>query len=173
MSEYDEAHPVRANGVVVWRRADGISIEVSADVSHESHGDETAFSVEFLVVHRPRYDDWSFAKGKLDPGETDEECADRELLEETGMRATRNEELTAVRYTDHKGRPKLVRYWLGERVPVGAGGGAFESNDEVDEIAWLGPELARARLSYDHDRGLVDEAMATLRAAHGASSEPS
>lgn len=153
----DEANPVRANGCVVWRSGrDATSIETG---------------VEFLVVHRPRYDDWSFAKGKLDPGETDEECAERELLEETGMRARRADELTAVRYIDHKGRPKLVRYWLAERIPANEGGGDFVANDEVDEIAWLDAAATRERLSYDHDRMLVTEALTLLEATSPSSPE--
>ena len=63
------------------------------------------------VVHRPRYDDWSLPKGKLDEGETFEEAALREVWEETGLRAALVRELPEVRYPV-RGRPKLVRYWL-------------------------------------------------------------
>src|SRR5215470_14698746 len=92
---------VRAAGIVVWQeRDDG--------------------EVAFLLVHRPQYDDWSFPKGKNEPGEPDEECAVRETEEETGLVATLGPELAATRYTDSKGRPKLVRYWLGHALGPGS-----------------------------------------------------
>ena len=102
------------------------------------------------VVHRPRYDDWSLPKGKLDAGESFEQAALREIEEETGLRCTLGEELEASSYTDHRGRPKLVRYW---RMSVDSGG--FQPNDEVDELRWLTPHDAAALLSYEHDRLLV------------------
>ncbi|HXH57143.1 NUDIX hydrolase [Iamia sp.] len=105
---------------------------------------------EILLVHRPRYDDWSLPKGKVDPGETDEECALREVEEETGMRCRLGAERDSTRYVDHKGRFKLVRYWHME-----VEGGAFMPNDEVDEVRWLPIVEAVALLTYDHDRALV------------------
>jgi 8-oxo-dGTP diphosphatase len=105
-----------------------------------------------VVVHRPKYDDWSLPKGKLDPGETWEEAAVREVEEETGLRATLGRELEPVRY-EHKGRPKLVRYWLME--PTEETG--FTPNDEVDELRWVTPDEARELLSYGRDRDLVDQ----------------
>jgi 8-oxo-dGTP diphosphatase len=104
------------------------------------------------VVHRPRYDDWSFPKGKLDAGEGWEAAALREVWEETGLRCRLLEELTPAFYTDRKGREKAVRYWLME-PPEDAG--AFTANDEVDELRWLSPEHAEALLSYPHDLELV------------------
>ncbi|MCB1030247.1 MAG: RNA degradosome polyphosphate kinase [Acidimicrobiales bacterium] len=106
---------------------------------------------EVLVVHRPRYDDWSFPKGKSDPGETFEQTALREVNEETGYEVELRGELPEVRYLDHRGRPKLVRYWKMEIV-----GGSFEINDEVDEAKWLPVDLARSVLSYRHDARLLD-----------------
>lgn len=104
-----------------------------------------------LVVHRPRYDDWSLPKGKLDPGETFEEAALREVEEEAGLRCELGDELPEVRYVDGRGRPKVVRYWRMRAV----GDDMFEPNDEVDELAWWTVEDAMARLTYEHDRALV------------------
>lgn len=110
---------------------------------------------EVLVVHRPRYDDWSFAKGKLDPGETDLECARREVEEETGVTGRVGPELPTIDYFDNKGRPKAVRYWVMLALG-GADDGDFEPNEEVDELRWLTPASARPLLSYEHDRALLD-----------------
>jgi 8-oxo-dGTP diphosphatase len=106
---------------------------------------------EVLVVHRPKYDDWSFPKGKLDDGESWEDGALREVEEETGLRCSLGAEIASTSYTDSRGRPKLVRYWL-----MSPEAGEFEPTDEVDEIAWLSPEDAVARLSYARDRELLE-----------------
>lgn len=105
------------------------------------------------VVHRPHREDWSLPKGKLDAGESFEEAALREIREETGYEVALGEELTEVRYEDHKGRPKVVRYWLMSIV-----GGDFVDNDEVDELRWLGPDDAIALLTYANDHDVVREA---------------
>jgi 8-oxo-dGTP diphosphatase len=102
------------------------------------------------VVHRPKYDDWTLPKGKLDPGEGFEEAALREVEEETGLRAELGHELPHTRYRDSKGRPKVVRYW--RMTPVE---GEFQPTDEVDELRWLEPEEAARLLSYDRDREVV------------------
>ena len=107
--------------------------------------------VELCVVHRPRYDDWSLPKGKLDRGESFEQAALREVFEETGLRCRLRQELEEVRYTDHKGRPKLVRYWL---MDVAEDHG-LEPNDEVDEVRWLELPAAAHLLTYEHDQELV------------------
>jgi 8-oxo-dGTP diphosphatase len=104
------------------------------------------------VVHRPRYDDWSLPKGKLDPGEGYEEAALREVHEETGLECELGAELSSTSYNDRKGRSKLVRYWL--MYPVD---GEFEPNDEVDELHWLTPEEAVEQLTYPHDVELIRE----------------
>ena len=106
---------------------------------------------EVLIVHRPRYDDWSLPKGKRDPGETDEQCAVREAEEETGLRCTLGRELLPTRYLDRHGRPKVVRYWLMSVV----GSRPFVPSDEVDLVEWQPADEVVARLSYDHDAELV------------------
>ena len=106
---------------------------------------------EVLVVHRPRDDDWSLPKGKRDPGETDEQCAVREVEEETGVRAALEHELLPAKYVDRRGRPKVVRYW--QMRPLGST--PFTPNDEVDDVRWLEVEEAVALLSYPGDRALV------------------
>ena len=102
------------------------------------------------VVHRPRYDDWSLPKGKLDRGERWEDAALREVREETGLVCALGTELERVRYRDLRGRPKTVRYW---RMTVV--GGEFAANEEVDELRWLDRADAVALLTYPHDRELV------------------
>ncbi len=109
------------------------------------------YQTEVAVVHRPRYDDWSFPKGKLDAGETFEDAALREVHEETGLVCKLGAELASARYEDNKGRPKVVRYWL-MKVVEDPG---FEPNDEVDELRWLTPAAALELLTYSRDRELV------------------
>jgi 8-oxo-dGTP pyrophosphatase MutT (NUDIX family) len=116
--------------------------------------------VELAVVHRPRYDDWSFPKGKLDAGEGWEAAALREVQEETGLRCRLLRELPPVGYSDNKGRPKVVRYWLMEPGDGGSAAGGFVPNDEVDELRWLAPEAAERLLSYPRD---VELARAAVR----------
>lgn len=132
MVERNERGEVRAAGCVVWRRGD-------------------AGETEILVIHRPRYDDWSLPKGKVDEGETDEECALREVEEETGLRCRLGRELPSVRYRDRSDRPKVAMYWLAEPAD---GAGARPQN-EVDAVEWLGLAAARERLTYGHDRDLI------------------
>jgi 8-oxo-dGTP diphosphatase len=104
------------------------------------------------VVHRPRYDDWSLPKGKLEPGESFEQAALREVEEEARLRCALGDELPSDRYHDNKGRPKLVRWWA-MTVVEDLG---FAVNDEVDELRWLPRDDALALLSYAHDRALID-----------------
>lgn len=105
-----------------------------------------------LLVHRPRYDDWTFPKGKAEEGESDEECARREVHEETGLRCELESELPATGYVDGHGRPKRVRWW---RMRVVSDDG-WAPNEEVDELRWLAPAEAAEVLSYPRDRCLLD-----------------
>ena len=104
------------------------------------------------VVHRPRYDDWSLPKGKLDPGESFEDGAVREVWEETGVRGRIRAELDPVEYVDRKGRDKLVRWY---RMDVDGEPDEFVPNDEIDELRWLTPAEALDLVDYDHDRALL------------------
>lgn len=106
---------------------------------------------EIALVHRPRYDDWTFPKGKLQGGETDEQTAIREVEEETGLRCTLGRDLGTISYRDSLDRPKIVRYW----VMSVESEGLFTPNEEVDEFRWYGPEQADATLTYDHDREVL------------------
>ena len=135
-----EAAEVKASGGVVWRPGPG-------------------GAPELVVVHRPRYDDWSLPKGKLDPGESWEDAAVREVEEEVGLRCRLGPELPPVAYRDNKGRAKVVRYWLMEPRD---GVARFEPNDEVDEMRWVGTEEAERLLSYPHDAALVRAAAERL-----------
>ena len=110
--------------------------------------------LEVAVVHRPRRRDWSLPKGKLDPGESWQEAALREVEEETGLACRLVRRLGKIRYRDAKGRPKVVRYWLMD-LADGENGTRFTPNREVDELRWCTPEEAAELLSYEHDRALV------------------
>ncbi|MBM7813318.1 8-oxo-dGTP diphosphatase [Saccharothrix algeriensis] len=101
------------------------------------------------VVHRPRYDDWSLPKGKLDPGETVPAAAVREVLEETGYRAVLGRHLKTVRYAAFGGE-KVVDYFSAR-----AEGGSFEPNDEVDELRWLPVDAAAELVTRDTDREVL------------------
>ncbi len=110
------------------------------------------------VIHRPKYEDWSLPKGKLDPGEGSEAAALREVHEETGLVARCEAELTPHEYVDRKGRPKIVRWW---RMTVDAVA-PFVVNDEVDERRWVTQAEAERLLDYEHDRVLVREALGVM-----------
>ncbi len=109
-----------------------------------------------LLVHRPRYDDWTFPKGKADDGESDEDCAVREVHEETGFSCRLGEELPSTFYVDSRGRPKVVRYWS-----MDVDGGEFAPTSEVDEVRWCTPDEAAALLSYDRDQKVLTAAAAS------------
>jgi 8-oxo-dGTP pyrophosphatase MutT (NUDIX family) len=126
----DRAEPIQAAGGVLWRDS----------------GDRR----QFAVIHRPKYDDWTLPKGKLDPGETHEQAAMREVSEETGFSVELGAGLGETLY-EHDDRPKHVRYWGMRAV-----GGRFQPNREVDDIRWLPLDEARRLLTYDRDRAILD-----------------
>ena len=106
---------------------------------------------EVLLIHRPRRDDWSLAKGKRDPGEQLPQTAVREVVEETGLRPVLGARLRSARYLAG-GRPKHVHYWAAARpVPRGHANSSFVPNHEVDGIEWLSLARAYGRLSYPDD----------------------
>jgi len=111
---------------------------------------------EVLVVHRPKHEDWSLPKGKLEQGESFEQAAVREVTEETGMIGSLEAELTPVEY-EVNGKSKVVRYWLME-----VAGGRFEPNSEVDEVKWCTPEEAAELLTYKADVRLLSEGICLL-----------
>jgi 8-oxo-dGTP pyrophosphatase MutT (NUDIX family) len=117
--------------------------------------DDAADGPRVLVVHRPRYDDWSFPKGGVKGGETLERAALREVLEETGLKCEVVRKLTTARYryrTPKGGeRPKVVHYFLMKP----AGGRLEAPNDEVDAAEWLSADEAERRLSYERDKELL------------------
>jgi 8-oxo-dGTP pyrophosphatase MutT (NUDIX family) len=124
---------VRAAGGVVWRRGPN--------------------GLEVLLIHRPRYGDWSFPKGKAKgEGESDEETAVREVEEEVGLRLEPGPELATSRYRDSKGRPKVVRYWAME-LPDGD---EPIAGDGVDEVRWVELEGASHQLTWDRDVDVLD-----------------
>ncbi len=125
---------IRAAGGVVWRQAAG------------ANGNN---QLEVAIIHRPRYDDWSMPKGKLNPGEIELEGAVREIAEETGYRVTVGPPLGEVSYLK-EGRPKIVRYWA-----MRAEGGIFTPSREVDELRWLPVAEAMALLSQPRDLDLL------------------
>jgi 8-oxo-dGTP diphosphatase len=130
--------PVLAAGCILWRRSSSRQLELA-------------------LVYRPRWSDWSCPKGKLKQGETHEEAARREVLEETGHTCRLGAALPTVRYIDHRSRLKEVRYWAAE-----ATGGTFEPNQEVSNLVWLTPGQAREQATHERDKELISAALIAI-----------
>jgi ADP-ribose pyrophosphatase YjhB (NUDIX family) len=106
--------------------------------------------LQVVVIHRPEQSDWSFPKGKLEEGETFEGAAQREVREETGMACRLLRFIGHTEYTDRKGRPKVVAYWV-----MAPEQGTFALNEEVDQLRWLDLDSAAHLLTYERDRELL------------------
>lgn len=135
---------IRAAGGVVWRRADS--------------GPDSG--IEVVLVHRPRYDDWSLPKGKLQSGESEVKGAVREVLEEAGYDVLVGPCLGETRYQKVTGkgvRPKVVRWWAMEAIS-----GTFTPTREVDKIHWASLAEAHSLLTRDTDRELLGRFSARL-----------
>jgi 8-oxo-dGTP diphosphatase len=135
---------VAAAGGVPWRQGEGDVVEV-------------------VLVHRPKYDDWSLPKGKLDAGEDHAAAARREVEEETGLRCTLDEALPDSRYHDRRGRLKVVRYWLMHPVGEARVPSAYATG-EVDQVVWRTVGDAVALATYERDRDLIHAAAALVGA---------
>lgn len=131
MAQTKNRPPVRAAGAVLWRPG------------------EDAGEPLLALIHRPRYDDWSIPKGKIDPGETEPVAAVREIFEETGQRADLGRRLSRITYPVPVGT-KIVDYWVAR-----AKGGDFTPSKEVDEMVWLPLKEATKQLTYPHDRKVL------------------
>jgi 8-oxo-dGTP diphosphatase len=122
---------VRAAGGIVWRRGPA--------------------GIEIVLVHRIAHADWSYPKGKLEPGEDEATAARREVLEETGLVPTLGEDLGTIAYRDTKDRPKIVRYY----AMRAKGDTPLRPAHEIDEARWIRLDRASSVLTHDHDRRLL------------------
>lgn len=128
---------IYAAGVVCWREKDG--------------------NFEVLLVRREKYQDWSFPKGKQDPGELLPETAVREVLEETGIRLKLGRKLSTISYQVGSGEEKEVHYWASKLKPKAWKSASFEPNEEIAKIGWFSFAEAASKLTYEHDRRLLQE----------------
>jgi 8-oxo-dGTP pyrophosphatase MutT (NUDIX family) len=117
-----------------------------------------AGKTQVLLVHRPHRQDWTFPKGKVEPGETDEACALREVEEETGHRCALGDELLTISYVDHKNRLKLAHYWAMRAI-----GGEAAPHNEIDAVQWLSVADAARTLTYQRDLALLEALAAGVR----------
>lgn len=139
LENHDDEFSVHAAGGVIWR-------------VHNA-------TIEVVIVHRPKYSDWTFPKGKLDEGEDFHQAAWREVFEETGFDCALGKELKSVAYKDSQGRAKLVRYWA---MQLKDSAMQFQPNDEVDRLEWVGLDAAAAMLTYEHDSEVLESLRAVL-----------
>jgi 8-oxo-dGTP diphosphatase len=123
---------IRAAGALLWR-------EIAAG------------EIEIALVHRPRYDDWSLPKGKIDENETALACAYREVSEETGIKARFTRQLGAVEYEDN-GAQKRVKYWVAQAL----GASDFVANEEVDQLRWLNPTDSIELATHQSDKEVIE-----------------
>ena len=128
--------PVLAAGAVCWRVVDG--------------------KPRVLLVHRTQHQDVSLPKGKLDPGETLPQTAQREILEETGVAVSLGAPLGVVEYALPSGRQKVVHYWTAEVSEHALERATFRPNDEIAALEWVSVSKALKRLTYAHDAELVE-----------------
>jgi 8-oxo-dGTP diphosphatase len=125
---------IRAAGALLWR-------------------DNSDLSLEVALIHRPRYDDWSLPKGKLEMGETALQCAYREVQEETGIRATFTRQLGTVEY-EESGQEKRVKYWAAHCALTNS---EFVPNEEVDQLKWLSPNQALEQATHNSDKSIIEK----------------
>jgi 8-oxo-dGTP diphosphatase len=111
------------------------------------------------MIYRGRYKDWSFPKGKVDPGETLAEAAVREIKEETGLKVKLGVPLSTVSYPIDKGKTKVVHYWATKVSDKAVANSKFKPDEEVSEVVWVKADQAFAKLSYKHDRELLQEVL--------------
>jgi 8-oxo-dGTP diphosphatase len=124
---------IRAAGALLWRETTGRSIEIA-------------------LIHRPKYDDWTLPKGKIEEGETAMQCAYRELIEETGIKAAFTRQLGSVEY-EESGQRKRVIFWAAH---CALGASTFIPNEEVDELRWLSAEDAIAAATHASDQEIIE-----------------
>ena len=109
------------------------------------------------IIHRGRYQDWSFPKGKVDSGETLAEAAVREIKEETGLKVKLGVPLSTVSYPIDKEKTKVVHYWATKVSDKALANSKFKPDEEVSEVVWVKADQAFEKLSYKHDRELLQE----------------
>jgi 8-oxo-(d)GTP phosphatase len=131
---------VYAAGVLCWRERSGVGFEVA-------------------LVHRAKYNDWGFAKGKQDPGELLPETAVREVFEETGLKVRLGRKLAEMHYTLPTGEDKEVHYWASKVTDKSILNSSFKPNEEIARVEWLPAAEALVTLSYEHDRELLEKAL--------------
>jgi 8-oxo-dGTP pyrophosphatase MutT (NUDIX family)/phosphohistidine phosphatase SixA len=150
----DEPDLVRAAGAVLWRPGPDGGADGDFAAAAE-HGPENREGIEVALVHRPRYDDWTFPKGKLKSGEHVLRAVVREVEEETGLTPRLGRRLRSAFYLKD-GRPKRVDYWVAT-VAAEWSTDRFVPNEEVDRLEWLTVEAAAGRLSYPRDVDVLRE----------------